>query len=326
LPLTPPLGATRKILVVLCLACNTVHVLPPEKEKLLPPKGKTVVMPNAAANSEHLDVFRRVTGYTPPGHKFWMNLDDPDYVELHERMEPYNASLMITLLFGRETKGKELAPQGKKLTSVTSGRYNAALDKLGNELRAFGKPVYLDTGNEAEFFYPGHARDFVMDYRYVHYRLKPLCGDNVLFFWHTVTDVGFAPRPMDWYPGDEFVDGIGLSLYNDTQFRSAETFIVYAKQWKMPVAVFEIGLAPHKASRETGGRVSDYTWNGYYRRIFDFVERYDIPLLGYAGFGDEVFTKSGPFHHNRIDYLARDIQDGWVEMLKRPRYTWPQSD
>jgi hypothetical protein len=315
-----------KILVVLLLACNTLHVVPPEKEKLLPPKGKTVVMPNAAANSEHLDVLRKVTGYTPPGHKFWMNLDDPDYVELHKRMEPYNTSLMITLLFGRETRGKELAPQGKKLTSVSSGHYDDALDKLGNELRAFGKPVYFDIGNEAEFIYLGHGRDFVKAYRYVHKRLKPLCDDNVLFFWHTVTDLGFAPRPMVCNPRDEFVDGIGLSLYNDSQFRSAETFILYARQRKMPVAVFEIGLAPHKSSRETGGRVSDSTWKGYYRRIFDFVERYDIALLGYAGFGDEVFTKPGPFHHKRIDYLSRDIQDGWAEMVRRPRYLWPRSD
>ena len=315
-----------KTIIVLLLACGTAHALPPEKEKLLPPKGKTIVMPNAAATSEHLDVFRRVTGYTLPGHKFWMNLDDPDYVELHERMVPYNGSLMITLLFGRDAKGKELAPQGMKLTRVISGAYDADLEKLGKELRAFGKPIYLDIGNEAEFFYPGHSRDFVKAYRYVHEKLKPLCQDNVLFFWHTVTDLGFAPRSKDWYPGDEFVDGIGLSLYTDSQFRSAETFINYAKQRKMPVAIFEIGLAAHKASRDTGGKGWDYSWRGYYQRIFNFVERHDIPLLGYAGFGDEVFTTPGPFHHNRIDYLAPDIQAGWVGMLKRPRYNWSRSN
>lgn len=102
-----------KILIVLLLTCGTAHALSPAKEKLLPPRGKTNVMPNAAADSEHLDVFRRVTGYTPLGHKFWMNLDEPDYVEVHKRMEPYNGSLMITLLFGRDTKGNELAAQGK---------------------------------------------------------------------------------------------------------------------------------------------------------------------------------------------------------------------
>ena len=314
-----------KTVILLLLACGSVHALPFEKEKLLPPKGKTIVMLNAAANSEHLDVFKRVTGYSPSGHKFWMNLDEPDYVELHEKMAPYNDSLMITLLFGKETVGKELAPQGEKLTRVTSGRYDDALNKLGNELKTYGKPVYLDIGNEAEFFYPGHARDFVKAYRYVHNKLKPLCQDNVLFFWHTVTDLGFAPKSKEWYPGDEFVDGIGLSLYNDSQFRSAETFITYAKQRKMPVAIFEIGLAPHKA-RDNHGSVWDSTWKGYYRRIFDFVERHDIPLLGYAGFGDEVFTEPGPFHHNRIDYLAPDIQDGWTGMLKRPRYDRSRAD
>lgn len=296
------------------------NALSSDKAQLLPSKGKTVVLPNASTNSEHLDVFKRVTGYSPLGHKFWMNLDDIDYIEIHKQMSPYNNRLMITLLFGKDDKGKELANQSEKLKRVISGQYDSAIDKLGRELKSYGKPVYLDIGNEAEFFYHGHAKDFVKAYRHVQSRLKPICQENVLFFWHTVTDLNLALKSKDWYPGDEFVDGIGLSLYNDNQFRGAEIFISYAKQRNMPVAIFEIGLAPHKAN-ENHGRIDNYTWNGYYKRIFDFVEKYDIPLLGYAGFGDEVFTKPGPYHHNRIDYLAPDIQSGWRSMLKQSRYS-----
>lgn len=277
-------------------------------------------MPNAAASPEHLNVFRRVTSYSPPGHKFWMNLDDPDYVKLHEAMEPYNESLMITLLFGRESKGGgDLTPQSRHLARVTSGELDGAIRRLGESLKAYGRPVYLDIGNEAEFFYPGQAKQFVRAFRHVHDTLRPLCP-NVIFFWHTVTDLGFAPRAEQWYPGDRYVDGIGLSLYNDAQFRSAERLITYAKQHGKAVAVFEFGLAPHEPCKATGGKVWEWSWRGYHERLFRLVERHDIPLIGYAGFGDEVFNEPGPFHLNRLDYLAPDIQRGWADMLVRPRF------
>jgi hypothetical protein len=206
--------------MVIILTCQPAFALPLEREKLLPPRGKTVVLPNTAATPEHLDVFRRVTGHTPTGHKFWMNLDDPDYVKLHEEMVPYNRSLMITLLFGKEPRsGGELAPQSRHLSRVVSGELDEALEKLGKELRAYGRPLYLDIGNEAEFFYPKHPKQFVMAYKHVHDKLEPLCP-NVLFFWHTVT-VSSA-KTKDWNPGDRFVHGIGLSLYSDVQFRRPE--------------------------------------------------------------------------------------------------------
>lgn len=208
---------------------------------------------------------------------------------------------------------------------MTSGQYDDALEKLGNALRAFGKPVYLDIGNEAEFFYPGHAKEFVATYRYVHKKLKPLCSENVLFFWHTVNDIRAIPNSMSWYPGDEFVDGIGLSIYTDGQFRSAETYVAYARKRNMPIAIFEIGLAPHKA-RDNHGSVWDYTWKGYYLRLFTLIERHSIPVVGYAGYGDEVLTEPGPYHHNRLDFLAPEIKNGWTGMLKRPRYDWSRTD
>ena len=308
-----------RTLVIFLLACCPAYALPPEKEKLLPPRGKTIVMPNAAANSEHVDVFRTVTGYSPTGHKFWMNLDDPDYLQLHEQMEPCNERLMITLLFARDLPGQELNDQGDKLGRVINGDHDATLEKLGRELKSFGKPVYLDIGNEAEFFYPKNPGEFVKAYRHVYEKLKPLCSDNVLFFWHTVNDIRAIPASMKWYPGDEFVDGVGISIYTDGQFRSAETYVSYARKRKKAIAVFECGLAPHKAS-ENNGSVWDYTWKGYHQRLLNLVESKNIPILGYAGYGDEVFHEPGPYHHNRLDYLAPDIQKGWSDTLRRPRY------
>jgi hypothetical protein len=261
-------------------------------------------------------VFRRVTGYTPPGHKVWVDLDDPDHVKLHEAMEPYNGSLMVTLLFGRESKsGGDLSPQSRHLARVISGQLDGTIERLGRELATYGRPVYLDIGNEAEFFYPKHPKQYVKAYRRVHDKLQPLCP-NVLFFWHTVTV--WSPRTQDWYPGDRYVDGIGLSLYNDGQFLSAEHFIDYAKRRGMPVAIFEMGLAPHRGQR--GFPVSDWSWEGYHARIFRLVDAHDIRLIGYQGNSEEVFREPGPFHHTRLDYLAPEVREGWADMLKRPRF------
>jgi hypothetical protein len=301
-------------LTLIFLACSIALALPAEKRKLLPPKGKTLIMASAGSNSENIEVLQRVTGYTSKGHKAWVDLDNPDHVKVHTEMKPYNECLMVTLLFGGIPKGKELAPQAEKLTRVTSGARDEALESFAKELRLYDKPVYLDIGCEAEFFYPDHPKEFVETFRYVQKKLKPLCGEKVLYFWHT----SFGPNAERWYPGDDFVDGIGLSLYNDHQFQAAEPVVQYAKRHKLSVGILEMGLAPHEGTPNMPA--SDSSWKGYYLRIFNFVDRHDISFIGYQGNSEEVFHDPGPFHHNRIDYLSPAIQKGWKDMMKRPRY------
>jgi cellulose synthase (UDP-forming) len=104
------------------------------------------------------------------------------------------------------------------LASILRGDHDAYISDWARTLEAFGKPVMLRFAQEMNgTWYPwserrngNHRGEFVQVWRYLHDRFEALGATNVQWVWSPVA------RQLDpsEYPGDRYVDVVGLSGFN----------------------------------------------------------------------------------------------------------------
>ncbi|UKO99353.1 phage head spike fiber domain-containing protein [Nostoc sp. UHCC 0870] len=125
-------------------------------------------------------------------------------------------------------------PSGEaNLSKIINGQFDTELTRMANTLAGLGKPIYLtilhEFNNSSVYSwalnYSGtnntsnNPADFVPAYQYVVNLIRNI-APNVLFEWQVMPlwTTGSSSTNQndyfDYYPGDDYVDLIGLSLYN----------------------------------------------------------------------------------------------------------------
>lgn len=156
------------------------------------------------------------------------------------------------------------------LAAVAGGAFDSYIRQWGMDLAAWGKPVMLRFAHEMNGdWYPwcetinGNAPgDYVRAWRHVHDLIAAAGATNVTWIW---APNGGGPGNMAaMYPGDDYVDAVGLDAYNWGTTQSWS-------RWQTPDEVFGPWLeqlrsiAPGKqiiitetAGTETGGSKADW--------------------------------------------------------------------
>lgn len=111
------------------------------------------------------------------------------------------------------------------LTELMSGKYDADIRKYGQAIAKFGKPIILRFAHEFNGdWYPWSMVDeklvptttYISAYRYVHQKIQEAGGTNAQWVWApNVVNGGKNNLHLgDYYPGDAYVDWIGMDGYN----------------------------------------------------------------------------------------------------------------
>ncbi len=124
--------------------------------------------------------------------------------------------------------------QASTLYDLLDGVFDPFLRQYARGLKQFGRPVFFRLNNEMNgdwcWYSAYHAgKDaalFVEAWRHVHRLFAQEGVDNAIWVWNP-HDRSFPPfawnHPLVYYPGDEFVDVIGLTGYNNgTGFKGEE--------------------------------------------------------------------------------------------------------
>src|SRR3954469_6051550 len=108
------------------------------------------------------------------------------------------------------------------LQEIAAGKFDAYLSAQGKALAAVGAPVAVRFAHEMNgTWYPwglgvngNTAADYVAAYRHVHDVLTEAGASNVVWVWSPITVIARPDVPLaPFYPGDEYVDWVGLSVY-----------------------------------------------------------------------------------------------------------------
>ncbi|MDD5022136.1 MAG: hypothetical protein PHR82_08440 [Endomicrobiaceae bacterium] len=129
------------------------------------------------------------------------------------------------------------------LDEVINSSFDENIDKLGVWIKNSNKKVYLRIGYE--FDNPENdynPEKYIKAYQHIVMRLKNNEVSNVYFVWHTIAWNGNKKNtynPLIYYPGDDYVDWIGISFFDATAVKERKIVGDISFNKKKPIMIAE---------------------------------------------------------------------------------------
>ncbi len=192
---------------------------------------------------------------------------------------------------------------GNDLFRLLNGYYDEYFDSLTNDIKEFSHPVLFRFANEMNgdwCEYSGYRMSLDTElyrkmYRYVYNYFKEKGVNNVIWIWNpngkSFPDFSWNDADM-YYPGDEYVDLFGLTMYNTGNFYDGEEWIEFKdlysdlyeyslKKYDMPFVITEF------ASARAGGNKEEWT-----KAMLSEIEKYENIKLA-VWWDDADYTADG---------------------------------
>ena len=227
------------------------------------------------------------------------------------------------------------------LDPTVSGTADENIDQLLDTLMEYDRPVFLRFGYEFDGSW-NHYDPQLYKKAWIYFRTKMQQKgvDNVVMVWQSAaySEGTTLQKPIeDWYPGDEYVDWIGLSYF--TQVGSdtppLSNVLTFARHHNKPVMIAEATpqfYATGRLTYSTTGqtfvtRSAETIWQEWYAPFFAFIyENKDvIRAVAYINTNWDSQPMWGPPYQDgywgdsRVQ--ANDyILDQWLTELNKP--TW----
>ncbi len=176
-------------------------------------------------------------------------------------------TLELTLQTMEQTPGK-----GNMVYDVLDGKYDTYLKNYAKVVANYGEPILFRLGNEMNgdwCVYSSHhtSRDtdiYKAFYLYVYQIFRSVGADNVIWVWNPN---GKAFPNYKWndelcyYPGDWYVDVVGITSYNTGNYYKGEDWIEfsemydslyqkYIRQYEKPLMITEFSSSSVGGSKE----------------------------------------------------------------------------
>ncbi len=269
-----------RVLVGLALG---VPLLVAKGEAFLPPEGKCLHI--AGQSREDFDsyvtaVCGQGAGCPPPaGAALYTNLDldgllgpfalaegDP-HQDLPYLLKAYpNVALQVGLYL-----------HAAQLAEVGDGKHDARIGELARALGATQRPVYLRIGYEFDgehhHYDPGAYKTA---YRRIVGGIRKAGVANVAYVWHSIAvRPTFGRRdPLDWWPGDDCVDWVGISFFLVDEVPGLapdrQRLVEIAREKKLPVMICEASAV--RATPAQKRLQGEAYWDFWYKPFFTFLE------------------------------------------------------
>ncbi len=172
----------------------------------------------------------------------------------------------MALQVGLYLNASELAP-------VAEGKFDGSVDRLARVIRDSGRVVYLRIGYE--FDGPHNAYDPALyreAYRHIVDRLRAAKLTKVAYVWHSQarSETYQGRDMMEWYPGDKYVDWVGISYFFEDESAARQQVVEIARRKKLPVMICEASaIRPTPQSKALHGQAY---WDYWYEPFFRFIE------------------------------------------------------
>ncbi len=262
-----------------------------------PGSGKTLLMVGQTYQQEYID-YTNATGSAPAGSSHYGTIysgtieqgDDQfnnQFMSYIENSYP-GAYALVALSFKDNFAAGGFGSTIDGVRAVGNGQFNGQLDAIANIMKSRPNTHYfLRIGYEVSLGVFQDAQAFKDTYNYVANRIRNVNGvSNVDFVYHPVR---FQNDVQSMYPGDQYVDWFGLSVFaNDVCMptggiincpgnrvdRDIDTMFDWARNKGIPVMIAESTVQAPAASNN-----SDFI--EYLTRLDELVRNDDVQALVY---------------------------------------------
>lgn len=195
---------------------------------------------------------------------------------------------------------------------ILSGKYESYFQDMAKDIKEFGHPILFRLNNEMNgewcpftgFLSSKDSDLYVEVWRYIYGIFKENEVDNVLWVWnpHDLSFPGFnINHYLTYYPGDEFVDIVGLTGYNTGTYYKGEKwrgfreiytplYEEYSTIFKQPLMITEFG------SNSVGGNKMQWI-----NEMFDYIRDYERIKVAIWWSGTDWDTKGNAARIYRLD-------------------------
>ncbi len=204
----------------------------------VPPAGKTLLL--IGQDRDTIARYVRSTGNVPGGAMLYTNIQKSEGLD---RPTDYGAGPIDgdALLRSYPNSVIQLGLyMVDGLNNTLDGTYDASLMRLARWIKKADRPVYLRIGYE--FDLPSNHYDpekYKNVFRYVVDFLRKEGVRNAAYVWHSYCAPYSDKEWMDWYPGDDYVDWFGVSMFSTSQIPIASNFLKLAREHGKPFMICE---------------------------------------------------------------------------------------
>ncbi|MDP2653254.1 MAG: glycosyl hydrolase [Candidatus Omnitrophota bacterium] len=208
------------------------------------------------------------------------------------------------------------------LDGIVAGSYDANLDKMAAWFKKANAPVFLRIGYE--FDAPINHYDpakYAMAYRYIVDKFNRAGVTNVAYVWHSYASVVEGGNLLRWYPGDEYVDWVGISYFSGYNISDIKRVLKIAQDKGKPLMIAEATPMGRILSKD------DKAWKIYFKKLFTFMEENNVKALSYINTDWDTIPmfKGWNWGDSRVQ-TNKDVLRGWKEEIKKDKYLHASGD
>jgi hypothetical protein len=219
--------------------------------------------PSYPLNPRPLDNYISMTQKTPAVVNWFQDWSGGFVVEHFEDVSRRGAIPMVTWSPQDYPKnGNTVKQPDYALRTITAGNHDSYIRNYARNAAAWGKPMYLRFAHEMNGnWYPwspgvngNTSAQYVASWRHVHKIFEQEGATNVRWVWSPNIALSYTTPFAEVYPGDAYVDWVGIDGYNwgGSQWTSfadvfGPSYRTLARMTRKPIMIAETG------SVESGG-------------------------------------------------------------------------
>ncbi len=231
-----------------------------------------------------------------------------DLPHWHNDAAPFAVQIGLDLDYGQNCGSCQNCARAGHLEALAAAESGvvSVVGQIAEQLKALARPVLLRVGYEfdGEICPGGYGKYPYTAYQQAFRRVVEVMqqhgADNVAFVWSAWAFQSRDPSanagvsPWDWYPGDDYVDWVGLSVFPGTsssdpnegyQADKRRQMAQFASNHHKPLMIGE--SAPRARFAPALGAVA---WNGWFQGVFDYIEENDVKAFSYINMNWEALS------------------------------------
>lgn len=203
-----------------------------------------------------------------------------------------------------------------------AGNYDKVIKQYSKWAKKIDRPIYLRIGYE--FDGPHNElepKEYVKAYRHIVDLMRSQGVDNIAYVWHSYASKPYKDYALsDWYPGDEYVDWVGISVFyqpysGDDLNPEGNAALDFAIAHKKPVMIAESN--PIFGIEKDNMKV----WDDWFTNFFTMTYKKNIRAICFINEDWTRLTIAGldEWKDARL-YNNKKIAAKWFNEINKDRY------
>ncbi|MEM9894906.1 MAG: glycosyl hydrolase [Bacteroidota bacterium] len=211
--------------------------------------------------------------------------------------------------------------------NTAGGNYDKVIKKYSKWAKSIDRPIYLRVGYE--FDGPHNElepEEYVAAYRHVVDEIRSHGVENIAFVWHSYLFEPYQGNALaDYYPGDDYVDWVGISLFGlldqgPDLLQYGDAILEFAREHKKPVMAAE--------SSPTSGidPVNLEAWNNWFVNFFSVCYEKNIKAISFINANWEAYSFPGVDWKDARLINNPTVAEAWFLETDKERYLKQSED